>query len=123
MGTSAGQISVKFWNGNPATGGTLIDSRVFTRGNVTLPATATVTWPNRRPGVYDVYVTVDPVIEETNLQNNRQNIRFTVPVGVTYLPFVANRSHSRVEEMPEATLEPSKDTRIWWLPYGENQLP
>ena len=91
VGTAAGQISVKFWNGDPAAGGTLIDSRVFTRGNVTLPATATVTWPNRSPGVYDVYVTVDPVPEETNLQNNRQNIRFTVPVGVVYMPFVPNR--------------------------------
>ena len=47
VGTSADQITVKFWNGDPAAGGTLIGSQVLTRGNVTLPATASVAWPNR----------------------------------------------------------------------------
>ena len=37
VGTSAAQITVKFWNGDPATGGTLIGSQVLTRGNVSLP--------------------------------------------------------------------------------------
>ena len=36
VGTSAGEITVKFWNGDPAAGGTLIGSQVLTRGNVVI---------------------------------------------------------------------------------------
>ena len=100
VGTSAGEITVKFWNGDPAAGGTLIGSQVLTRGNVALPATASVAWPNRGPGVYNVYITVDPVSEETNLQNNRQQFRFTLPVSVAFMPFAPRRSSGTVEEIP-----------------------
>jgi hypothetical protein len=120
VGTSAGQILVKFWNGDPAAGGTLIGSQTFVRGNVALPATATVSWPNRSPGVYHVFVTVDPVPEETNLQNNRQNVSIMVPAGEAYVPFTPKRSRMETEESLDATLIPTKETQVWWLPYGEN---
>ena len=116
VGTSAAQITVKFWNGDPTTGGTLIGSQVLTRGNVSLPATPSVDWPNRSPGVYDVYVTVDPVSEETNLQNNRQQFRFTVPVSVFYLPLAMNRSAGALEEIPTAVSGPEKNTSSLLLP-------
>ncbi len=116
VGTSAGEITVKFWNGDPAAGGTLIGSQVMTRGNVALPATASIAWPNRGPGVYDVYVTVDPVPEETNLENNRQQFRFTLPVGVAFLPFAPRRSSGTMVETPAAPLAPDSDTHTWWLP-------
>ena len=115
VGTSAAQIAVKFWNGDPETGGTLIGSQVLTRGNVSLPATPSVTWPNRSPGIYDVYVTVDPVPEETNLQNNRQHFRFTVPVSVAYLPLTIKRTRT-LEEVPAAVSGPDKNTSTLWLP-------
>jgi hypothetical protein len=123
VGTSAGQILVKFWDGDPAAGGTLIGSQTFVRGNVTLPATATVSWPNRSPGVYTVFVTVDPVPEESNLQNNRQNVRIMVPAGVAYVPFTPKRGRMGAEELLDATLTPTKETQVWWLPYDESELP
>lgn len=116
VGTSAGEITVKFWNGDPAAGGTLIGSQVLTRGNVALPATASIAWPNRSPGVYDVYITVDPVSEETNLENNRRQFRFTLPVGVAFLPFAPRRSSGTMAETPASLLESDNETRTWWLP-------
>ena len=76
VGTAAEQITVKFWDGDPTNGGTLIGSQVLTRGNITLPTSVSVAWPNCCPGIYDVFVTVDPVPEDTNPQNNSQQFRF-----------------------------------------------
>ena len=73
VGTAAEQITVKFWDGDPTNGGTLIDSQVLTRGNITLPASVSVAWPNRGPGIYDVFVTVDPVPEETTSRTTASN--------------------------------------------------
>jgi hypothetical protein len=116
VGTAAQTIAVNFWHGDPAAGGTLIGNQVFTPGNVSLPGTASVTWPNRAPGTYDVFVTVDQVPEETNLQNNRLNLRIIVPASVTYVPLSLHRSGRSVEEVPGAPLESSKATKLGWLP-------
>ena len=116
VGTSAGEITVKFWNGDPAAGGTLIGRQVFTRGNVGLPAVASVAWPNRGPGVYTVYITVNPVSEETNLQNNRQQFRFTLPVGVVFVPFAPRRTGGTAAEIPTEFSVPDKSMSAWWLP-------
>ena len=42
--------------------------------------------------MYNVTVTVDQVSEETNLGNNRQQLRFTLPVGVAFMPLASHRS-------------------------------
>lgn len=116
VGTSAGEITVKFWNGDPSAGGTLIGSQVFTPGNVTLPAAASVAWSNRSPGIYNVHVTVDPVSEESNLQNNHLQFRFTLPVGVAFFPIAPHRSGGTLEESHPALSAPAKSLGTWLLP-------
>jgi hypothetical protein len=116
VGTAAQQIIVKFWQGDPAAGGTLIGSQILARGNVTLPATVSLVWPDRAPGVYDVYITVDAVSEETNIQNNRQFLRVMVPAGMAFLPFTPNRSGRSLEDTSAAVGDQFKGLSTWWLP-------
>lgn len=116
IGTSLPQLSVKFWDGDPAAGGTLIGSQAFNRGGVTLPATATVNWPNVPPGNHTVFATVDAAPEETNLQNNRQTISFFVPVGVAYFPLIRDRGRVTEDEVPGTMTSPKAGSTLWWLP-------
>ncbi len=116
VGTAAEQITVKFWDGDPTNGGTLIGSQVVTRRNVTLPTPVSVAWSNRGPGIYNVFVTVDPVPEETNLQNNSQQFSFMVPVSVTFMPLSVNHRRGTEEVFPEAISVPDKSKHAWWLP-------
>jgi hypothetical protein len=73
---------VRFYDGNPAAGGTLIGDAPA----VALPGcghnkTAEIVWPDPAPGSHQIYVVVDPdgLIGETNEQNN--SISQTIVVG------------------------------------------
>ncbi len=90
-GTAASQVQVKFWNGNPSAGGVLIGTQTLTPGAVTLPVTVNLAWPTVSPGRYAVYARVEPVAEETNLQNNAQNISVLLPGSVVQLPVIGYR--------------------------------
>ncbi len=92
VGTSASQVQVKFWNGNPSAGGTLIGAQTLTPGNVTLPATVSVQWPNRGIGQYTIYARVDPVPEESNIQNNTQQLTVSVFGSTLRFPLVLHRN-------------------------------
>ncbi len=92
VGTSASQVQVKFWNGNPSAGGVLIGAQTLTPANVALPATISLQWPNRGIGQYEVYARVDPVPEESNVQNNTQRITVLVSGSTIRLPLVTYRN-------------------------------
>lgn len=74
VGTSASQVQVKFWHGNPDAGGQLIGTQTFTPANTTLPVTVTLDWPDRGVGQYEIYARVDTVAGDMNLQNNTQHL-------------------------------------------------
>lgn len=92
FGTTASQVEVKFWDGDPAAGGALIGAETLIPGNVTLPATITVDWPGRTTGWYELYARVEPVPEETNLANNTQQLTLLVPGSTLFLPVGQRRA-------------------------------
>jgi hypothetical protein len=91
VGTSASQVEVKFWNGNPNAGGTLLGIETLTPGQVTLPATISFQWPDRGMGRYEIYARVEPAPEETNLQNNTQHLSVLLAGSIMHLPVVTHR--------------------------------
>ncbi|HSN77538.1 MAG TPA: hypothetical protein VL334_20900, partial [Anaerolineae bacterium] len=106
VGTAASQVQVTFWNGNPSAGGTLIGVETLTPGNVTLPATVTVQWP-RSIGRYEIYAHVEPVPEETNLQNNTQHLSVSLFGSTVRLPGVMVRSRAPSSADEQAAAYPS----------------
>lgn len=71
---------VRFFNGNPATGGTQIGEQQ----EIQLPgcgesARVTTTWEGAAPGQYEIYVQVSTYASETNTSNN--TIHATVQIG------------------------------------------
>lgn len=86
VGTSASQIQVTFWNGNPNAGGQQIGVQTIAAGNVTLPAVVTFQWPGRGRGWHQVFARVEPAPEETNLANNIQQLTFLVPGSTVFVP-------------------------------------
>ena len=91
VGTSASQVQVRFWNGNPSAGGTLIGVDTLTPGNATLPAMVSVRWPDLGLGRYEIYAEVEPAPEETNLQNNTQRLTLFLSDSIVHLPVVTIR--------------------------------
>lgn len=85
LGTAAGQVTVSLWLGEPASGGLLLDSVRLQPETTSLPARIALQWSNARPGSYHLVATVDPASEETNLENNRLDTDFTVPISM-FLP-------------------------------------
>jgi hypothetical protein len=91
VGTSASQVQVRFWNGNPSAGGALIGVDTLTPGDTTLPAMVSVRWPNLGVGRYEIYAEVEPAPEETNLQNNTMRLALFLSDSIVHLPVVAVR--------------------------------
>jgi hypothetical protein len=91
IGTAASQVQVRFWNGDPNAGGALIGAQTLTPGNVTLPVTVDLAWPNVGAGQYEIYARVEPVPEETNLDNNTQQISLLLPGSLAHLPLIGHR--------------------------------
>lgn len=91
VGTSASQLQVKFWNGNPDAGGQLIGAETLTPGNTTLPVTVAMPWSSPGAGQYQIYARVDPAPEETNLPNNTQQLTVNLYGSLTYLPLTTYR--------------------------------
>lgn len=91
VGTAASQVEIKLWNGDPNAGGTLIGVQTLTPGNVSLPATITLPWPNVSPGWYTLYARVEPAPEETDTQNNTVQLTLLVPGSVVQLPLAGVR--------------------------------
>jgi hypothetical protein len=91
IGTSAGQITVKFYLGNPSAGGTLLNTQTLTPGGVTLPAVIAYDWPNQGPGYYDIYARVERAPEESNTANNNIHATVIVPASNGWLPLIKDR--------------------------------
>ncbi len=91
VGTAAGQLQVRFYNGNPDAGGQLIGAQTLTPATTTLPATVSVQWPGRSAGQYQIYARIDSAPEETNLQNNTQQLTVNLYGGLSYLPLTTYR--------------------------------
>jgi hypothetical protein len=108
VGTSASQVQVKFWSGNPNAGGTLIGAQTLTPGSVALPATISLQWPDRGPGWYTIYARVEPAPEETNIQNNTQQMTVLVPGSVRQFPLVNMRYR-----MPRPADDPAARHPFW----------
>jgi hypothetical protein len=85
-GTSAPEVQVTFWNGNPAAGGQQIGVQTLSASATTLPAEITFQWPGRSRGWHQVYARVEPVAEDANLTNNTQQLTFLVPGSNVFLP-------------------------------------
>lgn len=118
LGTAASQVQVKFWNGDPSAGGTLIGAQTLTPGNVTLPATVTLQWPDVGPGWYTIYARVDPVPEESDLQNNKQQLTVLVPGSIVQLPVAGVRYRTPQPGQTEASRH-----ALWPSPLATEYLP
>jgi hypothetical protein len=105
-GTSASQVQVQFWNGNPGAGGALIDAETLTPGNVTLPITLSAPWPVHHVGQYEIYAHVVPAPEESNLTNNTQHLTVSVPGSSMRLPLVTYRYSAPRDADDLATAHP-----------------
>jgi hypothetical protein len=115
IGTAASQVQVKFWNGDPSAGGTLIGVHTLTPGNVTLPTDVTLQWPNVSSGWYTIYASVDPVPEETDTQNNTQQITVLLPGSIVQLPVIGVRYRA-----PLSAEAPASQRSLWpFLPPTE----
>jgi hypothetical protein len=87
-----GPALVRFYDGDPQNGGTQIGGDQFvTVAGCGRTAVATITWPDVSPGVYTVYVWVDPNndIAETNSNNNLQQFTVLVADPSLFLPLIA----------------------------------
>jgi hypothetical protein len=91
-GTSAGQITVKFWRGDPSAGGTLLHTRQLVPQTTSLPATVSFDWQTSAYGFHDITIEVSPVPEETQLQNNRLGLRVFVPASQVFLPWLGSNA-------------------------------
>jgi hypothetical protein len=118
VGTSASQVQVEFWNGNPSAGGTLIGVDTLTPGNATLPAMVSVQWPNLGFGSYEIYAQVEPVPEETNLQNNTQYLTVLLSNSIVRLPTVPIRYRAPRGASDLATAHP-----LWQSARTAQHLP
>lgn len=105
-GTAASQVQVKFWNGNPNAGGVLIGSQTLNPGGAPVPLTVSQTWPNVSPGRYTIYVVVEPVAEETNLQNNTISANILLPGSVVQLPLIGYRLQTPRSAQPSDAAHP-----------------
>ncbi|MEW6069898.1 MAG: CARDB domain-containing protein, partial [Candidatus Thermoplasmatota archaeon] len=65
-------ITVKFYDGNPATGGTLIGTKIIPSIPVNSSTTTSINWTPTTAGTHIIYVVVDPdnLIAEANETNN-----------------------------------------------------
>lgn len=106
VGTSASQVQVSFWNGNPDAGGQLIGAETLTAANTTLPVTVVMPWPDPGVGQYQIYARVDPVPEETNLHNNTQQITVNIYGSVAYVPLATYRFRTPRRADHEALAHP-----------------
>lgn len=88
VGTSANQLTVRFWHGVPNAGGVLLSTQTLARGSA-VPVTVSYDWPGVAPGWYDVYVTVEGAPEDARLDNNQASARIFVPSATLYLTHVA----------------------------------
>lgn len=83
-GTAAGQVVVRFWDGQPGAGGVQFHSRTIQRGSNANLTTVSYDWQGFGPGRHTVVVEVVPVAEETNQANNRQQMDIFVPYGQNF---------------------------------------
>ncbi len=118
VGTSASQVQVKFWDGDPSAGGALIGAQTLTPGNVTPPATVSLQWPNRGIGQYEVYARVEPVPEESNVQNNTQHLTVSLSASKIRFPVVMYRSRN-----PRSADELTTDPPLWQPVRTADHLP
>jgi len=118
VGTSASQVQVKFWDGDPSAGGALIGLQTLTPGNVTPPATVSLQWPNRGIGQYEVYARVEPVPEESNVQNNTQHLTVSLSASKIRFPLVMYRSRN-----PRSADELAADPPLWQPVRTADHLP
>lgn len=118
VGTSASQVQVKFWHGNPDAGGQLIGTQTFTPANTTLPVTVTLDWPDRGVGQYEIYARVDTVAGDTNLQNNTQHL--TVLQSATLFSFPITKYNFRESS---ANAGSYAENSLWAEPRAAFPLP
>ena len=118
VGTSASQVQVKFWNGNPSAGGALIGVETLTPASVTLPATVSLQWPDRGAGQYEIYARVEPVPEETNVQNNTQHLTVLLSGSTLRFPLVTYRFR-----IPRSPGELATDHPLWQPTRTADHLP
>ena len=85
-------FAVALYLGHPDSGGVLLDTQMVNPGLPGCGETAVVTfsWPNQLPGVYDVYIKVDPnnSIDEINKSNNLYRHTVLVPTEQVFLPTI-----------------------------------
>ncbi len=108
-GTSDNQVRVRFWDGEPGAGGTLLHTRVIERGSNANVTTVSYDWHGFAPGPNTVVVEVAPATDETGLANNRQRISFFVPYGQNfiYVPILTRSRGNAPQGAPKPKAMPS----------------
>jgi hypothetical protein len=88
-------FAVALYLGHPDSGGLLLETQMVNAGLAGCGETAVVafTWPDQLPGVYEVYIKVDPdnLINEIDKSNNLYRHTILVPTDQQFLPII--RSH------------------------------
>jgi hypothetical protein len=88
---ASGPTTVRFYEGNPDQGGTLIgEQSIPPLDGCASGATASVIWANVLPGAHTVYLVVDPVnsIPESDESDNVRNATIVIATSQTWLPIV-----------------------------------
>lgn len=88
---TSGPTTVRFYEGNPDQGGTLIgEQSIPPLDGCASGVTASVIWANVLPGAHTVYLVVDPAnsIPESDESDNILNSKFMIPTSRIWLPII-----------------------------------
>lgn len=84
LGTTADQIVVSIWDGDPDHGGVLLHRQRLLPGNNLRTTTVTFEWRDFSPGQHEIIFEIEPVADDINPANNVQRTRVLVPDGSSY---------------------------------------
>jgi hypothetical protein len=109
QGTSDDRVRVRFWDGEPGAGGTLLHTHVIERGSNANVTTVSYDWQGFAPGPHTVVIEVAPATDETGVANNRQQISFFVPQGQNfiYVPILTRSRGNAAQGAPGPAAMPS----------------
>ncbi len=85
LGTADDQITINFWDGDPANHGVLLHSESLLPGENLRTASISFDWEDFSAGEHQITVELVGASEETNLENNTLQASFYVPQGNSYL--------------------------------------
>ena len=109
-------VEVEFYNGDPQTGGSLIDSVTINSIGASSSALASITTTIDTAGNSDIYVIVDPTdaVSETDENNNSASSTLTVSDDDTEAPVVTGLSVAEHNGDGDGIIEDDEQVKISW---------